>query len=44
MSYSQYFLHTLMDMGSLQGSLLRTIKDYAKLQGGPVGPRVRVPE
>ena len=28
MSYSQYFLHSFMDMGSLFGTILRSILNY----------------
>ena len=44
MSYSQYFLHNLMDMGSLLGTILGTILDYTKLQEGILCPLFRVPQ
>ena len=30
MIYSQYFLHNLMDMGSLLGTILGTVQNYKK--------------
>ena len=30
MSYRQYFLHSLMDMGSLIGTLLRTVLNHKR--------------
>ena len=43
MSYSQYFLPNLMDMGSLVGTILGTILDYKRtLMSTFKGPVIRL--
>ena len=43
MSYSQYFLPNLMDMGSLLGTILGTILNYKRiLMSTAKGPLIRL--
>ena len=48
MSYSQYFLHNLIDMASLEGTILETILNYKRespmstVQGSFISPILTV--